>query len=136
MSFKYSQKDKLKSKKLIEALFTNGKAVTAYPLRLVYIKTEFEDGSQLKTGVSVSKRLHKTAVSRNQIKRLLREAYRLNKPLYFNNSSNSYAFMILYLSKDGTTFDKVNKNINTLFKKFLVQNEPLVEKSESNTSET
>ena len=136
MSFKYSQKDKLKSKKLIEALFTNGKAVTAYPLRLVYIKTEFEDGSQLKTGVSVSKRLHKTAVSRNQIKRLLREAYRLNKPLYFNNSSNSYAFMILYLSKDGTTFDKLNKNINTLFKKFLVQNEPLVEKSESNTSET
>ena len=136
MSFKYSQKDKLKSKKLIEALFTNGKAVTAYPLRLVYIKTEFEDGSQLKTGVSVSKRLHKTAVSRNQIKRLLREAYRLNKPLYFNNSSNSYAFMILYLSKDGTTFDKLNKNINTLLKKFLVQNEPLVEKSESNTSET
>ncbi|QXP80559.1 MULTISPECIES: ribonuclease P protein component [Winogradskyella] len=136
MPFKYSQKDKLKSKKLIEALFTNGKAVTAYPLRLVYIKTEFEDGSQLKTGVSVSKRLHKTAVSRNQIKRLLREAYRLNKPLYFNNSSNSYAFMILYLSKDGTTFDKLNKNINTLFKKFLVQNEPLVEKSESNTSET
>ena len=136
MSFKYSQKDKLKSKKLIEALFTNGKAVTAYPLRLVYIKTEFEDGSQLKTGVSVSKRLHKTAVSRNQIKRLLREAYRLNKPLYFNNSSNSYAFMILYLSKDGTTFDKLNKNINTLFKKFLVQNEPLVEKSAPNTSET
>ncbi|NRR91432.1 ribonuclease P protein component [Winogradskyella undariae] len=136
MPFKYSQKDKLKSKKLIEALFTNGKVITAYPLRLVYIKTEFEDGSQLKTGVSVSKRLHKTAVSRNQIKRLLREAYRLNKPLYFNNSSNSYAFMILYLSKDGTTFDKVNKNINTLFKKFLVQNEPLVEKSESNTSET
>ncbi|MGJ8548406.1 ribonuclease P protein component [Winogradskyella wichelsiae] len=136
MSFKYSQKDKLKSKKLIEALFTNGKAVTAYPLKLIYIKTEFEDGSQLKTGVSVSKRLHKTAVSRNQIKRLLREVYRLNKPLYFNNSSNSYAFMILYLSKDGTTFDKLNKNINTLFKKFLVQNEPLVEKSESNTSET
>ena len=136
MSFKYSKKDKLKSKKLIDQLFTNGKAVTAYPLRLVYIKTEFEDGSQLKTGVSVSKRLHKTAVSRNQIKRLLREAYRLNKPLYFNNSSNSYAFMILYLSKDGTTFDKLNKNINTLFKKFLVQNEPLVEKSESNTSET
>jgi len=136
MSFKYSKKDKLKSKKLIDQLFTNGKAVTAYPLRLVYIKTKFEDGSQLKTGVSVSKRLHKTAVSRNQIKRLLREAYRLNKPLYFNNSSNSYAFMILYLSKDGTTFDKLNKNINSLFKKFLVQNEPLVKKSESNTSET
>nr|WP_252723755.1 ribonuclease P protein component [Winogradskyella psychrotolerans] len=118
VNFKYSKKDKLKSKKLIEQLFTNGKAVTAYPLRLVYLKTEHDDGSLLKTGVSVSKRLHKTAVSRNQIKRLLREAYRLNKPLYFNNSSESYAFMILYLSKDGTTFDKLNESMTLLFRKF------------------
>jgi ribonuclease P protein component len=119
MNFKYSKKDKLKSKKLIDQLFNEGKAITAYPLRLIYLKTEFEDNSILKTGVSVSKRLHKTAVARNNIKRLLREAYRLNKPLYFNNSSTSYAFMILYLSKDGTTFDQLNSNMNLLFKKFI-----------------
>ncbi|MDN3491548.1 ribonuclease P protein component [Winogradskyella bathintestinalis] len=118
MNFNYSKKDKLKSKKVIERLFTEGKAVTAYPLRLIYLKTDFEDGSQLKTGVSVSKRLHKTAVSRNRIKRLLREAYRLNKPLHFNNSSASYAFMILYLSKDQTTLDKLDTNMKILFRKF------------------
>ena len=136
MNFKYSKKDKLKSKKLIEQLFTEGKAVTAYPLRLVYIRTEFEDGSQLKTGVSVSKRLHKTAVSRNRIKRLLREAYRLNKPMHFNNSSVSYAFMILYLSKDGTTFDKLDNSMKSLFKKFSSKNELSVKKSDSNNSDT
>ncbi len=119
MRFTYSIKDKLKSKKRIEQLFTNGNVVTAYPLRLVYLNTKFEDNSTLKTGISVSKRLHKTAVSRNRIKRLLREAYRLNKPLYFNTSSTSYAFMILYLSKDGTTFDKLNTNMKVLFQKFL-----------------
>jgi ribonuclease P protein component len=119
MSFKYGKKDKLKSKKLIEQLFSEGKAISAYPLRLIYLKTEFEDGSQLKTGVSVSKRLHKTAVARNKIKRLLRETYRLNKPLYFNNSSASYAFMILYLSKDGTTFDKLNDTMKLLLQKFI-----------------
>jgi ribonuclease P protein component len=119
MSFTYGKKDKLKSKKLIEQLFSEGKSITAYPLRLVYLKTEFEDQSLLKTGVSVSKRLHKTAVSRNRIKRLLREAYRLNKPLYFNNSSTSYAFMILYISKDGTTIDKLNNSMKLLFKKFI-----------------
>ncbi len=122
MRFKYSKKDKLKSKKLIEQLFNEGKAVTVYPLRLIYLKTEFEDGSVLKTGVSLSKRLHKTAVSRNKMKRLLREAYRLNKPLYFNNSSTSYAFMILYLSKDGMTFDEVNDKMKRLFDKFLDKN--------------
>lgn len=119
MSFKYSKKDKLKSKKHIEQLFNEGKAVTVFPLRLVYLKTEFEDNTTIKTGVSVSKRLHKTAVARNRIKRLLREAYRLNKPLYINNSSTSYAFMILYLSKDGTTFDKLNDSMKLLFKKFI-----------------
>ena len=118
MPFKYRKKDKLKSKKLIEQMFNEGKMVTVYPLRLIYLKTEFDDNSTIKTGVSVSKRLHKTAVARNRIKRLLREAYRLNKPLYFNNSSTSYAFMILYLSKDGTTFDNLNNSMKLLFKKF------------------
>jgi len=119
MPFKYRKKDKLKSKKHIEQLFNEGKAITVYPLRLVYLKTEYDDDSIIKTGVSVSKRLHKTAVARNHIKRLLREAYRLNKPIYFNNSSTSYSLMILYLSKDGTTFDKLNNSMKLLFGKFI-----------------
>ncbi len=119
MPFKYRKKDKLKSKKHIEQLFNEGKAITVYPLRLIYLKTEYDDDSIIKTGVSVSKRLHKTAVARNHIKRLLREAYRLNKPIYFNNSSASYSLMILYLSKDGTTFDKLNNSMKLLFGKFI-----------------
>ena len=119
MRFKYTKKDKLKSKKVIDHLFTEGKSISVYPLRLVYLKTEYEDNSIIKTGVSVSKRLHKTAVARNRIKRLLREAYRLNKPLFFNNSTTSYAFMILYLSKDGTTFKELNTKMKLLFEKFL-----------------
>jgi ribonuclease P protein component len=119
MRFKYTKKDKLKSKKVIDHLFTEGKSISVYPLRLVYLKTEYEDNSIIKTGVSVSKRLHKTAVARNSIKRLLREAYRLNKPLFFNNSTTSYAFMILYLSKDGTTFEELNTKMKLLFEKFL-----------------
>jgi len=119
MRFKYTKKDKLKRKKVIDHLFTEGKSISVYPLRLVYLKTEHEDNSIIKTGVSVSKRLHKTAVARNRIKRLLREAYRLNKPLFFNNSTTSYAFMILYLSKDGTTFEELNNKMKLLFEKFL-----------------
>lgn len=119
MSFGYSKKDKLKSKKLIEQLFTEGKAVTVFPLRLVYLKTEFDDGSILKTGMSVSKRLHKNAVDRNHIKRLLREAYRLNKPQYFNTNTTAYAFMILYISKDKTTFVELDTKMKLLFEKFI-----------------
>ncbi|MFD1062615.1 ribonuclease P protein component [Winogradskyella litorisediminis] len=119
MTFSYSKKDKLKSKKVIDKLFTEGKSVTAFPLRLVYLQTEFDDGSTLKTGVSVSKRLHKTAVSRNRIKRLMREAYRLNKPAYFNTNATSYAFMILYIGKEKTTFKALDVKMKRLFEKFL-----------------
>ena len=119
MRFKYTKKDKLKSKKVIDQLFTEGKSVSVYPLKLVYLKTKYEDNSIIKTSVSVSKRLNKTAVARNRIKRLLREAYRLNKPLFFNNSTTSYAFMILYLSKDGTTFEELNTKMKLLLERFL-----------------
>ncbi|WP_323787482.1 ribonuclease P protein component [Psychroserpens sp.] len=118
MSFSYSKKEKLKSQKLIEQLFSEGKSVSAFPLRMVYLKTEFEDGVQFKTGVSVSKRNFKNAVDRNRIKRLLREAYRLNKTIYFNNILGSYAFMILYISKDGTDFDSIETKMKQLLDTF------------------
>ena len=119
MNFTYKKKEKLKSKKLIDQLFTEGLSVSAFPLRLVYIKTTFEDDVIAKTGVSVSKRHFKTAVNRNRIKRLLRESYRLNKATYFNNITTQYAFMILYIGKEKPTFSQVETQMNKVFKKFL-----------------
>tara|TARA_R110000751_G_scaffold248122_1_gene347893 strand:- start:1247 stop:1624 length:378 start_codon:yes stop_codon:yes gene_type:complete len=118
MSFSYPKKEKLKSQKLIEQLFSEGKSVSAYPLRMVYLKTEFEDDTQFKTGVSASKRNFKKAVDRNRIKRLLREAYRLNKATYFNNISSCYTLMILYIGKDGTDFASVDKKMKQLLETF------------------
>jgi ribonuclease P protein component len=119
MSETYSKKEKLKSKKLIDQMFTEGQSVSAFPLRLVYLPTSFEDNVIAKTGVSVSKRFFKTAVARNRIKRLLREAYRLNKTTYFNNLKTQHAFMILYIGKDIPTFSQVETRMKLLFEKFL-----------------
>lgn len=129
MGFSYGKKDKLKSKKVIDQLFSNGKSVSAFPLRLVYLKTTFEDNSVLKTGVSVSKKLHKKAVDRNRIKRLIREAYRLNKLKYFNTNTTSYAFMILYISKENADFKSLDLKMKRLFEKFLKH----TSKNETNT---
>ncbi|MCL8008145.1 ribonuclease P protein component [Gelidibacter japonicus] len=113
--------EKLKGKKLIEKLFSEGQSVAAYPLRLVYLKTNFDDPVKIKTGVSVSKRNFKKAVDRNRIKRLMREAYRLNKSEYFNNIPDQYAFMILYIGKTQTDFETVSKKMKTLMDAFLKQ---------------
>ena len=119
MKFTFNKKEKLKSEKLITQLFAEGQSVAVYPLRLVYLPTNFDDGVRIKAGVSVSKRHFKNAVDRNRIKRLIREAYRLQKPDFFNNFSGSYAFMILYIGKDGTDFETINMKLRQLFDKFI-----------------
>ena len=110
--------EKLKGKKLIEQLFEEGRSVSAFPLRLVYMTTNFKDGAKVKTGVSVSKKSFKRAVDRNRIKRLMREAYRLNKTEYLNNISEPYAFMILYNGKEIPTYSEVEAKMAQLFRAF------------------
>jgi len=119
MKFTFNKKEKLKSEKLIAQLFAEGQSVAAYPLRLVYLQTSFDDDVKVKAGVSVSKRNFRKAVDRNRIKRLMREAYRLQKGVCFNNFSDSYALMILYIGTDQTDFETVNLKVKQLFDKFL-----------------
>ncbi|KJD36704.1 ribonuclease P [Tamlana sedimentorum] len=123
MRLTYPKNEKLKSKTLIDELFASGKSVSAYPLRLVYLPTTFNNNVMAKTGVSVSKRNFKTAVARNRIKRLMREAYRLNKPDIFNNLSTPHAFMILYIGKEIPSFYHVNAKMKQLFEKFSNKSE-------------
>lgn len=118
MSSSYSKKEKLKSKKLIDQLFNEGQSVSAFPLRLVYLQTNFDDGAIVKTGVSVSKRNFKNAVDRNRIKRLLRESYRINKASYFNNLTTPYAFMVLYIGSDKPALKEIETRMKLLFEKF------------------
>lgn len=121
MDQSFKKIEKLKSQKLIEKLFSEGKSIAVYPLRLVYLKTSFEDPVKLKVGVSVSKRNFKKAVDRNRMKRLMREAYRLNKSKYLNNITDQYAFMILYIGKAQTDFTTVSKKMNALMALFSKQ---------------
>ena len=101
-------------------MFTEGKTVSKYPLRLVYLalsETEAE-GMPLKMGVSVSKKHFKKAVDRNYFKRLLREAYRHNKQLLIEGLDQPYAFMLFYQTKDRLTLQEINAKAIRLFEKF------------------
>jgi ribonuclease P protein component len=68
---------KIKSRKIIEGLFAEGKKLTATPYKVYYSLTANTAG--LKFGIGVSAKSFKKAVDRNKIKRLTREAYRLQK---------------------------------------------------------
>lgn len=117
----FGKEEKLKSRKLIEQLFAEGKAINAHPLRLVYsisTKTDFF----VKTGVSVSSRNFKKAVDRNRIKRILREAYRLNKLSLIEHAEKSnkqLSVFIIYTDKVLPPFNELNQKMQVILSKLI-----------------
>ncbi|MGB1169104.1 MAG: ribonuclease P protein component [Flavobacteriaceae bacterium] len=108
--------ERLKSKKLIKKLFEEGVSIKNFPFRLVYITTE---KPPIKSSFSVPKRNFKKAVDRNRIKRLIKEAYRLEKKNLFKTLSFNCVFMITFLGKKEPTFSEAQKKIGELLKLFI-----------------
>lgn len=85
-TFTYQQKDKLKSRKQTQNLFSLGKSMSNTPLRLIYTLENIAEENPnpgplvLQAGVGAPTKQFKKAVQRNRVKRLLREAYRLELP--------------------------------------------------------
>lgn len=99
--FGYPSKEKLKKKKEIDLLFSKGKWSSVDNIRIIFLKPneDYKIDSH-KIGVSVSKRYFKKAVDRNRIKRLLREAYRLNKQTYKEAFGETTLAMLFWVSKE------------------------------------
>ena len=118
MDFSFPKREKLKSKKSIELLFQEGKSLSKYPLKLIYLKKEFSDELRFQVGFTAPKKKYKTAVQRNRIKRLLRETYRLNKHIIFNNIEGDFALLFLYLGKGTPSQEQMEHDMKGLLQKF------------------
>jgi ribonuclease P protein component len=95
----FSKQERLKSRKLIDALFRSGKTFQVFPFRVFYL-WEPPSGISVQVGVGASKRNFKRAVDRNRIKRLMREGYRLQKQLLEKQPGGpSLRVFILYTGK-------------------------------------
>jgi ribonuclease P protein component len=119
MTFRFPKEEKLKSKTLIQKIFDEGSAVSNFPLKVLYVRTNAVNGVKLKVGVAVPKKNFKSAVHRNRVKRLLRESYRLNKDKIFNKTEGSYALLFLYLGKDIPEYKAVEKNMLAIFERLI-----------------
>lgn len=120
--FTLGKKERLKSRKLIEQLFKTGKSFNVPPFRVYYSLSETQnpDTETLQFGVGVSSRNFKKAVDRNRIKRLAREAYRLQKPLLreklINNQSSLSVFFI-FTGKELPDFNLVKDKAAIILRK-------------------
>lgn len=121
MRFTLGQQERLKSKKLIEKLYEEGKSIKVFPLRMVYKQTEHTSKFPVQVGVSVPKRNFKSAVDRNRIKRLLRETYRKEKHTVYDAVNQPYVFMISYIAKDEWTYADIERKMQKLLTLFVAE---------------
>jgi ribonuclease P protein component len=119
MKFTLGKEERLKSRKLIEKLYTEGNSVKAFPLRMLFIQTEHTSSFPAQVGVTVPKRNFKRAVDRNRIKRLMRESYRLQKEIVYNNLEKPHVFMISYLGRDEWKYEDLYPKMEKLLKLFV-----------------
>jgi len=116
----YNKRERLKKKKLITKLFNEGRSLSEFPIKLIYLKTEHDAPFKIQAGVSVSKRNFKKAVDRNKIKRLLREVYRKNKYLiYQSEHTKKHIFMFIYLGRKEITYNLLEEKMILLLRKFI-----------------
>ena len=95
--YTFSKQERLTGKKNIEELFKKSSSFHLYPLLFKFIPT---DEQHTKVLISVPKKNHKRAVDRNLLKRRIREAYRLNKHILTDSSSQGLFLGLIYTSKE------------------------------------
>jgi len=121
--FTLKKAERLKRRKIIEQLFSEGRAVTAFPIRLQYKLIEQPETAPLQAGFSASSRNFKRAVDRNRIKRLMREAYRLQKaPLEqaLQTKQQQLALFLIYTGKEWPPYALVKEKVELVLKKLLL----------------
>jgi len=123
--------ERLKSRKQIDQVFKTGKKITLFPFCLLY-HTEKGKGS-VRAGFTVSSKNFPRAVDRNRIKRLSREAYRLQKielqTLVQKNDSSFHLFFI-YTGREIPGYDEISAPLKKLLDKLV---KVLYEKDPANT---
>ena len=113
------KQERLKSKKLIEKLYAEGTSVKSFPLRMMFIQTTHTSSFPCQVGVSVAKRNYKLAVDRNRLKRLMRETYRLQKQIVYNNLDKPYVFMISYIGREEIKYEDLYLKMEKLLTLFI-----------------
>ncbi|MDP5092421.1 MAG: ribonuclease P protein component [Polaribacter sp.] len=114
MKLTLGKQERLKSRKLIEKLFTDGKSVKNFPLRMVFLQVPHTSTFPIQAAFSVPKRNFKRAVDRNRIKRLLRETYRLQKEIVYSKLEKPTICMISYIGREEMSFDELFSKMTNL----------------------
>ena len=119
--FSFHKQERLNNKKRINKLFSSGKFFSQEPFQIYWLETNHEN-SIIELLISVPKKNIKLAVNRNIIKRMVKEAYRLNNgPLYeqVKREQKSFSLAIIYMNNKIPSYFYVEKKIKLILERFI-----------------
>lgn len=108
------KQERLYSKKQIQQLFTDGKSLFVYPFKVIYKEVTHNSDYPVQIVTSVSRQKFKSAVKRNRVKRLIREAYRKNKSIIYgveNSRGGTLLIAFIYVADTIMDYRQLEKKI-------------------------
>jgi ribonuclease P protein component len=121
--FTLGKNERLKSRKQIDQLFAEGKSFAVNPFRIYYvIDDKLSKVNELQFGVGAGAKNFKKAVDRNRIKRLTREAWRLQKNELkekLKSSGKQLNVFFIYTGKELPDFKTIKDKVAIALKKLL-----------------
>ena len=122
--FTLGNNERLKSRKQIGQLFDNGRSFVVTPFKIYYLVSEILNAqpsmSNVQFGIGVSAKNFKRAVDRNRIKRLAREAWRLQKnelKEQIKTKGKQLNVFFIYTGKELPEFAIVKDKVDVALKK-------------------
>jgi ribonuclease P protein component len=111
------KQERLYEKTVLDSVFQRGNTINNSPIKLLWVVDKRKSdvpvpkGSiRIKVAFSVPKRIFKKAVTRNLLKRRMREAYRKHKILKSSNEE-TYALMFIYGSRKINLYAEIESKI-------------------------
>ena len=114
-TFPVNKSNSLKSTSEIDLVFKDGSKLSSKLVSLYYVKSDKENS--LRIAFSVGKKTHALATTRNKLKRLMKEALRLNGHDYLNDNL-SYSLVFVYFSSKEESFKTIEESMKSLLLSF------------------
>ena len=113
--FPVNKSNSLKSSSEIDLVFKDGSKVSSKLISLYYVKSDKENS--LRIAFSVGKKTHTLATTRNKLKRLMKEALKVNGHEYLNDNL-SYNLVFVYFSSKEESFKTIEESMKSLLLSF------------------
>ena len=109
--FPLNKSNSLKSTSEIDLVFKDGSRLSSKLISLYYVKSDKENS--LRIAFSVGKKTHTLATTRNKLKRLMKEAFRVNGHEILSQNL-PYNLVFIYFSSKEESFKSIEESMKSL----------------------